>query len=87
MSENKKQGNAQIPREAIKGAADKNAKLKVTSISSEQIKLEGEWEKYKTEVTNQHIRETIKSTDLEQGSSIKAYDNKEKPSKKEIGRD
>ena len=82
MSENKKQGNAQIPREAIKGAADKDAKFNVTSISSEQIKLEGEWEKYKTEVTNQHVREMIKSTDLVQGSSIKVYINKEKPSKR-----
>ncbi len=86
MSKNKKR-NTQVPQEAIKGPADKSANFSICCMSNQQIKEEllGQLEKYKTEITNQHVRESIKSTDLEAGSVIKAYDNKDKETKKDSG--
>ena len=92
MSENKKQGNAQIPREAISGAAGQNAQFYVASISNEQILENSLNDTYETKVTNQYMRD-IKSIDLQQGSVIKAYDNEpklsvnQKSKNQEIGRE
>ena len=84
MSENKKQGNTQIPREAIKGAAGYDAKYRILGLSNEQILKLGEIEEYKTVVTNQHVRDIV-STDLMAGSTIKAYNNDVDKDRKEKG--
>ena len=84
MSENLKQRNTQIPQEAIKGAADKDAKYSIVGLSNEQILALG---KFETLVTNKHIRD-IASIDLEAGTVIKAYittNRKEQNKGNEIG--
>ena len=92
MSKIKKQGNAQIPREAIKGAAGIDAKFHLTSVSKEQILANSMKEEYEMLITNKNVRENIRSTDLDLGSKIKAYTNKEKDvtkkklEEKEIGK-
>ena len=84
MSENKKQGNAQIPREAIKGAADTNANISATCMSMEQILDNSEKEvKFKTEATNTTKYDLIKNKEIIEKvekalSGIKAYDNNQK---------
>ena len=83
MSENLKQRNTQIPQEAIKGAADKDAKYSLAVLSNEQILALG---KFETLVTNKHVRD-IASIDLEAGTVIKAYTTNKKEQNKgnEIG--
>lgn len=74
MAENKKH-NKQIPEEAIKGPAGQDAKFTVASVSNQQILANSDKEKYETLVTMQLQYESIMSTELVEGSKVKAYDD------------
>ena len=72
MSVNKKQGNAQIPREAIKGAAGLGAEKE---FDLGMIALQEENGKGKAVVTNiQKCTEPIKAMSTPDFSNVKVYD-------------
>ena len=72
MSENKKQGNAQIPREAIKGAAGLGAEKE---FDLGMIALQEEKGKGKIVVTNiQRCTEPIKAMSTPDFSNVKVHD-------------
>ena len=81
MAENRKH-KKQIPEEAIKGPAGQDAKFTVASVSNQQILANSNKEKYETLVTTRLKYESIMSTELVEGSRVKAYDNNEQTKSK-----
>ena len=82
MAENRK-SKKQIPEEAIKGAAGQEASFTVASISNEQILANSDKGKYETRVTGKLEYTSMLSTELKEGSTVKAYDNVPKENKKQ----
>jgi hypothetical protein len=85
MTPNKKERNTQIPIEAIKGAAEKEANFMVAGISCEKMKESQRKQSEKTKDTNHVSYESIKPEELDIGVAIKAYNNTSK--KQENDRD
>ena len=79
MPENKKHKNSPVPGECLKEeGTGQDIQYTINMLSAQNMleKLEGEWEEYKLEATNQKER-SVNSMDLINGlvSTIKAYDN------------